>query len=82
LLGDGFDLRFETGTTTLRIPNGPSVWELFVEGYGPTKALAASCDAQRRENLRRDFIAFHEHYRGDLGVAMPRDYLLTIGLRK
>jgi hypothetical protein len=46
------------------------------------KALAASCDAQRRENLRRDFIAFHEHYRGDLGVAMPRDYLLTIGLRK
>ena len=82
LLGDAFDLRFETGTTTLRMPDGPSVWELFVEGYGPTKALAASCDAQRRENLRRDFIAFHERYRGDLGIAMPRDYLLTIGSRK
>jgi hypothetical protein len=26
------------------MPNGESVWELFVNGYGPTKALAASCD--------------------------------------
>jgi len=82
LLGDAFDLRFETGTTTLRMPDGRSVWELFVEGYGPTKALAASCDAQRRESLRRDFIAFHERHRSDLGIAMPRDYLVTIGSRK
>jgi len=82
LIGDAFDLRFETGTTTLRMPDGESVWELFVEGYGPTKALAASGDAQRRESLRRDFIAFHERYRSDLGIAMPRDYLVTIGSRK
>ena len=44
LLGDAFELRFEPGTTTLRMPNAESVWELFVNGYGPTKALAASCD--------------------------------------
>jgi hypothetical protein len=37
LLGDAFELRFEPGTTTLRMPNGESVWELFVNGYGPTK---------------------------------------------
>jgi SAM-dependent methyltransferase len=51
LLGDAFDLRFETGTTTLRMPNGESVWELFVNGYGPTKTLAASLDPERREQL-------------------------------
>ena len=44
LLGDAFELRFEPGTTTLRMPNAESVWELFINGYGPTKALAASCD--------------------------------------
>jgi SAM-dependent methyltransferase len=82
LLGDAFELRFEPGTTTLRMPNGESVWELFVNGYGPTKALAASIDPGRREQLKRDFIAFHEQYRSDLGIAMPRDYLVTIGYRR
>jgi len=82
LLGDAFELRFEPGTTTLRMSDGESVWELFVNGYGPTKALAASIDPGRREQLKRDFIAFHEQYRSDLGIAMPRDYLVTIGYRR
>ena len=82
LLGDKFELRFEAGTTTLRMPTGEAVWELFVNGYGPTKTLAASIDSQRRGQLKRDFIAFHERYRSDLGIAMPRDYLVTIGYRK
>jgi SAM-dependent methyltransferase len=82
LLGDAFELGFETGTTTLWMPTGDSVWELFVSGYGPTKALAASIEPERREQLRRDFIAFHEQYRTDLGIAMPRDYLVTIGYRR
>jgi SAM-dependent methyltransferase len=50
LLGDAFELRFENGTTTLRMLNGESVWELFVTGYGPTKTLAASLDPERRES--------------------------------
>jgi SAM-dependent methyltransferase len=82
LLGADFDLRFETGTTVLRARDGTAIWELFVMGYGPTKALAASLDSERRESLKRDFIAYHEGFTSELGVAMPRDYLLTIGVRK
>ncbi len=82
LLSSAFDLRFETGTTVLRAPSGEAVWELFVAGYGPTKSLAASLDPERRENLKRDFIRYHDGFRTELGVAMPRDYLLTIGIRK
>ena len=82
LLGSAFDLRFETGTTVLREPSGLAVWELFVESYGPTKALAAALDPERREDLKRDFIAYHDGFKSELGVAMPRDYLVTIGLRK
>jgi SAM-dependent methyltransferase len=82
LLGDAFDLSFETGTTTLRVPDGTAAWELFITGYGPTKALAASLDPPRREELKRDMIAFHERYRSDLGIAMPREYLVVIGTRK
>ncbi len=82
LLGSSFDLRFETGTTVLRAPSGEAVWDLFVTGYGPTRALAASLDPERREGLKRDFIAYHDGFRTELGVAMPREYLLTIGVRK
>ena len=77
-----FELQFEIGTTVLREPSGLSVWELFVEGYGPTKALAAALDVERREGLQQDFIAYHEGFRSALGVAMPREYLVTIGIRK
>lgn len=82
LLGSAFDLRFETGTTVLREPSGLAVWELFVGGYGPTKALAAALDPERRESLKRDFIAYHDGFKSELGVAMSRDYLVTIGVRK
>ncbi|MFZ5861221.1 MAG: class I SAM-dependent methyltransferase [Nitrospirota bacterium] len=82
LLGLTFDLKFETGTTVLREPSGSAVWDIFVAGYGPTKSLAANLDPERREKLKQDFIAFHDGYRTELGVAMPRDYLVTIGVRK
>jgi SAM-dependent methyltransferase len=82
LLGAAFDLRFESGTTVLRETSGLAVWELFVAGYGPTKALAAALDEKRREGLKRDFIAYHDGFGSELGVTMPRDYLVTIGIRK
>jgi len=82
LLGDAFDLRFENGTTTLREPSGQAVWNLFVESYGPTKTLAASLDGPRRIDLQRDFAAYHDGFRTELGVSMPREYLVTIGVRK
>lgn len=82
LFGDAFEFRFETGTTVLREPDGEAVWRIFSTGYGPTKTLLAKLEPERGLALERDFIAFHERFRGDLGVAMPRDYLLTIGRRR
>jgi SAM-dependent methyltransferase len=81
LLGGAFDLKFEKGVTILRLPSGKAVWDLFVDGYGPTKTVAAACDAKRRQELERDFIAYHDKFANDLGVAMPREYLVTIGVR-
>ncbi|TCZ63196.1 class I SAM-dependent methyltransferase [Roseicella aquatilis] len=79
-LGDAFDLQFETGTTVFRVPSGEAAWELFSTGYGPTRTLLAATD--RKEALKRDFIAFHEAHRTPMGIAMPRDYLVTIGRRR
>lgn len=82
LLGASFDLHFETGTTVLREPDSEAVWELFVSSYGPTKTLATTLDVQQLDNLKQDFIAYHEGFKSELGVAMPRDYLVTVGVRK
>jgi SAM-dependent methyltransferase len=81
LLGDAFDLKFEKGVTTLRLATGKAIWDLFVEGFGPLKAVAAACDDKRRKELEREFIVYHDRFRGDLGIAMPREYLVIVGIR-
>src|SRR5579883_1893761 len=82
LFGAGFDLKFEEGTCIYYDRDGEAAWEAFVNGYGPTKFLAASLGEERRAALKRDFIAFHEQFRTELGIAVPRAYLLAIGVRR
>lgn len=82
LLGNTFDLRFEQGTSFYREPSGEAAWNTFSVSYGPTKTLAAGLDEERRAQLRRDFIAFHDGFPTELGICVPREYLLTIGIRR
>jgi hypothetical protein len=58
------------------------VWDLFVTGDGPTRSIAASLDVPHRRQLQADFAAFHDAHGTELGVAMPREYLVTIGVRR
>ncbi|MFE1598958.1 class I SAM-dependent methyltransferase [Methylobacterium sp. ID0610] len=82
LLGRDFDLAFEKGVSFYREPSAEAAWETFSTGYGPTKALAASLDADRRADLRRDFIAFHAQFPTPLGICVPREYWVTRGIRR
>ena len=82
LLGGNFELRFERATSFYREPNPEAAWETFVTGYGPTRSLAANLEPDRREALKNDFIAFHAGFTTELGICVPRDYLLTFGIRK
>jgi SAM-dependent methyltransferase len=81
LLGGAFTLRFEKGVSYYREPSGNAAWDTFSTGYGPTRALAANLDPERREALRTDFIAFHEGFSTELGITVPREYWLTVGER-
>jgi SAM-dependent methyltransferase len=81
LLGSAFDLRFESGVSYYREPSGAAAWDTFSTGYGPTRSLAASLDPERREALRKDFTAFHDGFATELGICVPREYWLTIGVR-
>lgn len=82
LLGKDFDLKFEKGVSCYREPSAEAAWTTFSTGYGPTKALAAGLDEARRADLQRDFIAFHAGFPTELGICVPREYWLTVGVRK
>jgi SAM-dependent methyltransferase len=82
LMGGAFALQFERGTSFYREPSGEAAWNTFSIGYGPTKALAGSLGEARRAELRRDFIAFHDGFPTDLGICVPREYWVTVGVRK
>jgi SAM-dependent methyltransferase len=82
LLGGSFELKFEKGVSYYREPSGEAAWKTFSTGYGPTKSLAASLDETKRAELRRDFIAFHDGFPTDLGICVPREYWLTVGVRR
>lgn len=82
LLSRHFDLRFETGISILRGEDSVAVWNMFVTSYGPTKSLVSRLSPVQVNALRADFIAFHDEYKSDLGVALPRKYLVTVGVRR
>jgi hypothetical protein len=82
LLNDKFDPKFECGTSFYREPSGEAAWERFSTSYGTTKALANALDEDRRADLKRDFVSFHDRFRTELGICVPREYLLTLGIRR
>jgi SAM-dependent methyltransferase len=82
LLGDHFELSFADGDAPQVNASGEEAWELFVNSYGPTKALADSLDDAQRQNLFRDWVAFFEGHRVNGKVSASRPYVLTIGTRR
>lgn len=82
LMGHDFDLKFERAVSYYREPSAEAAWETFSVGYGPTRSLAASLDPEKRNALRADFTAFHAGFPTPLGICVPREYWLTVGVRR
>ena len=82
LLGDAFELRFEHADAPQVADSAEELWDLFVTSFGPLKTLYGSLDERRREELHDDWIAFMERHRRDGRIEAPREYLLTIGIRR
>jgi SAM-dependent methyltransferase len=81
-LGAAFEFAFETGTLYHRVPDGEAGCEVMATGFGPVKALAESLDDEKWAAAKAGLVAFFEHYREGIGVAMPLDYLIAVGTRR
>lgn len=82
LLGDGFDLEFETGTNVAHHESADAIWDWYAEGFGPIRELMDSLDVAGRAALKADVDAYHEHYVVLMGLRVTRDYLLIRGTRR
>jgi ubiquinone/menaquinone biosynthesis C-methylase UbiE len=82
LLGEAFELKLERAVSYYREPSAEAAWATFSTSYGPTKALAGSLDPAKRRALADDFVAFHAGFPTPLGICVPREYWLTVGVRK
>ena len=83
LLGDAFELSFETRTSIDRGESGEAFWQFYVENFGPVKTLADSLDVDRREQFHRAYVEFFDtNYRSDGGIEYPREWLLVAGTRR
>jgi len=82
LLGSAFELEFADGDVPLEAESGRGVWQLFSTSFGPVKTLNETLEAPRRDEYEQAFVDFHESFRTNGGIHMPRQYLITIGRRR
>lgn len=77
LLGEHFELFFETRVNTVEYDSGEGYWQDMSTNYGPTRSLYESL-GDRGEELHRTWVEFF----GDAPVAHARPYLLVTGIRR
>ena len=80
-LGRDFQIAAEEARDQPLLLGGRSVGGVS-RGFGPVMAVAAGLDAGRRNELRNAVIEWATQFRTELGVAIPLDYLVTIGQRR
>ena len=81
LLGDSFDIQFESGTSFFQPESGEKAWATFSAGFGPVVALLEVLSEEKAEALKNEFIDFHEAHRMGSGIVLRRPYVITKATR-
>ena len=82
LLSGTFEIDVEERDVPFEIESGEDAWELFSEAFAPLRTLAGQLEPDRREELRRAWIDFHEEDRVGDRIRQSRAYLLVVGTRR
>jgi len=81
LLGDHFEVEFESGSSFFQPESGEKAWATFSIGFGPVVTLLEVLSDEKAEALKAEFIAFHEAHRMGAGIVMRRPYVITRATR-
>ncbi len=81
LLGAHFDVEFESGTSFFQPESGEKAWATFSTGFGPLVALLEVLSDERADELKKEFVEFHEAHRMGSGIVMQRPYVIVNATR-
>jgi SAM-dependent methyltransferase len=84
LLGDDFELLFESGWNHAYHEGLDHIWEWYARGFGPVRAVIEGLvDDEAAGAFRRDVDEYHRPYLTEAGLLhVKREYLVTIATRK
>jgi SAM-dependent methyltransferase len=82
LLGHAFELQFEPSLANAYHGSEDEIWDTYVRGFGPLRALTESLSPENVQRLKRDVDAYHRHYRVPAGLHVKREYLVILGRRR
>jgi SAM-dependent methyltransferase len=81
LLGNQFEMEFESGTSFFQPESGEKAWATFSTGFGPVVTLLEVLSDEKAKALEAEFVAFHEVHRMGAGIVMRRPYVITTATR-
>jgi ubiquinone/menaquinone biosynthesis C-methylase UbiE len=82
VLGEQFQLGYESGTLTHRLNSATEMWNVYETGFGPIRATSRALNDEDRLHLKSAFEDWLEGFRTDLGIALTYQYLVTIGVKE
>ena len=82
LLAEDYDLQFEKGISRCYYPDAKAVWDAFVTGFGPVRALANRLQGDALAAYKEAFSAQNNGGLTPTGLCLERPYLLAIGTRR
>jgi hypothetical protein len=54
----------------------------MAKSFGPVSAIANGLDEERRASARAEMAELFDRHKDGLGVSVPWDYLVTIGVKR
>lgn len=80
-MGQFFNIEVHEQVTTLYAPDVETVWQEYVNGFGPVATTYAALDEDSRDAFRAAFQDFHRPFETGQGLTIPRRALVVRGHR-
>ena len=81
-LGPHFEIACRAQVTTLYAPDVATVWNEYLNGFGPVAATHAALPEDRKDGFRSAFEELHRKYETGMGVVIPRSAMVVRGVRR
>ncbi|MEM8796740.1 MAG: class I SAM-dependent methyltransferase, partial [Pseudomonadota bacterium] len=81
VVGKHFDIGIRAQETTLYIPDVETIWNEYVNGFGPVAVTYAAQPDDKKTAFKTAFEDFHRPFETEMGLVIPRPALVVRGRR-